>query len=158
MSTATNKFAQHLMNSLGLSDSIKYLWSISKDELQGVYGDVDEDGYASQESTKLSIYGHGQFRHWFEQHLTNEQKENLKKLSSKPNQFFADISSDNRRDLLIEFVFRIPSLKIDEDLYFTTSYKFNKINECKYSFEAFFTEDLTEDEIEKIHLMYELKR
>jgi hypothetical protein len=141
MSTATNKFAQHLMNSLGLSDSIKYLWSISKDELQGVYGDVDEDGYASQESTKLSIYGHGQFRHWFEQHLTNEQKENLKKLSSKPNQFFADISSDNRRDL-----------------YFTTSYKFNKINECKYSFEAFFTEDLTEDEIEKIHLMYELKR
>jgi hypothetical protein len=158
MSIATHKFAQHLMNSLGLNDSIQYLWSISKDELQGVFGDVDDDGYASQEHTSISIYGHGQFRHWFEQHLTNEQKENLKNLSPNPNRFHVDISSDNRRDLSIEFVFKIPSLKNNEELYFTITYKFNKINEYKFSFEAFFTEDFTEDEIEKIHLMYELKR
>lgn len=158
MPTATHKFAQHLMHSLGLNDSIQYLWSISKDELQGVFGDVDEDGYASQEHTGISIYGHGQFHHWFEQHLTNEQKENLKNISPKSDRFLVDISSDNRRDLSIEFVFKIPSLKNNEDHYLTLSYKFNKINEYKFSFEAFFTEDLTEDEIEKIHLMYELKR
>ena len=151
-----NAFAQRICTDLKIFDAIDYLKNEAIDSLQGEYGDAG-NGFGTEEYSALYIYAHQKFDWWFEKNLNEEQKLNLLQLSEDSERFEIKIYSHNRDNLVLDFLIKLKRTSIDENTHLHIHIDFPNIDKDAYLIRAEMYGLLSDDEISKMLMMYELK-
>jgi len=151
------KFAKVICSDFKINDGLDYIKSEAIDDLQGTYGDF-ERGFGDEEYGSVLVYAHGKFSWWFEKNLSEQQKQRLLKISEKDDLFEVTSHSTRRRNLILSFLIKLKRTNVDEFTHLNITFEFSDINNSKYAIYGEMFGNVSEDEILKMMMLYELKR
>lgn len=151
------EFAKVICSDLKITEGLDEIQSDAIDDLQGTYGDF-ERGFGDEEFGSVHVYAHGKFSHWFDKHLSEQQKKRLLELSEKEDLFEITSHSTRRRNLVLSFLIKLKRTNVDEFTHLSISIDFPDIDTNKHTIYGEMFDSVSEDEISKMMMLYELKR
>jgi len=152
-----NIFAELICLDLKIIDAVEYLRTEAIDALQGEYGTY-EDGFGTEEYSFLNIYSDGKFDWWFDKNLTESQKDKLLEFSEDSEHFKIDFSSHRRQNIIFQFLAKLKRTEVEENIFLNIFIDFSNIDSEKYKIYAKVLGQISDDEISKMLMMYQLKR
>jgi hypothetical protein len=150
-------FGMQLCKDLKILEAIEYLRLEAIEALQGDYGDY-EDGLGMEEYSSLQIFAHEKFDWWFNKNLDNNQKQKILEHAEHSNRFEITISSHRRSNLILDFLLKLKRTNADEFSYLHVFIDYKDIDSNDYEIYAEMLGQLSDDEISKMKMIYELKR
>jgi len=150
-----NAFASRICSDFKIHEAINHLRNEGIEALQGQYGDPGR-GIGREHYSVLHIYISGEFDWWFEHNLNDIQKEKLIELSEDSEEFKINIYSHNRDNLILDFLIKLKRTDIDEYTHLHIFIDYPSINKDEHEIYAEMFDQLNDDEISKMLMMYEL--
>ena len=151
------EFAWQICRDFKIIEAINYLKNESIEALQDTYGDY-EDGFGMEEYSIFQIYAHEKFDSWFNKNLDDAKKTKLLEIADNSERFEIKISSHRRSNLIMNLLFKLRRTNTDRNTHLNVFIDFPSIESHEYEIYAEMFGQLTDDEISKMHMMYELKR
>lgn len=151
------EFAKVICSDLRIIDCIDVIQSDAIDDLQGTYGDF-ERGFGDEEFGSIHVYDHGKFSHWFDKNLSEKQKQHMLELSEKEGLFKITTQSTRRSNLILSFLIKLKRANVGEFTHLNISIDFPDIDSNEHSIYGEMFDAVSEDEISKMMMVYELKR
>ncbi len=151
------EFAKIICSDLKIFDALDYIKSEAIDDLQGTYGDF-ERGFGDEEYGSVDVYAHGKFLWWFDNNLTEQQKQRFLELSEKDGLFEITTHSTRRRNLILSFLIKLQRINTKEITHLNITFDFPDIDSNEHTVYGEMFDEVSEDEISKMMMMYELKR
>ena len=155
--TKATQFAKLICSDFKIIDGLDYIQSEAINDLQGTYGDF-ERGYGDEEFGSIQVFAHGKFSSWFDKHLNESQKQRLLKLSDKDDLFEITSHSTRRSNLILSFFIKLKRTNVDVLTYLNITLEFPDIESDKHNIYGEMFDGVSEDEISKMMMIYELTR
>ena len=152
-----SEFGKQICTDLKILEAIDYLKNEAIEALQGDYGDY-EDGLGMEEYSSLQVFAHEKFDWWFNKNLDDNQKKKILELAEHSDRFEISISSHRRSNLILDFLIKLKRTNADEFTYLHIYIDYKDIDSDDYEIYAEMLGQLSDDEISKMKMMYELKR
>jgi len=156
MNDKTSKFAKVILDDLGIFSLIGEIVEFFDRELINSNTEEENDDLGKYEYLDFFAYKNGEFNHIFDKNLNEKQKSNLIKNYLTDDKFKVNATYEFKKKLEIDFALKIKRLEINNFGSMILSFKYPNRNRLEYTFTAEFLEEIDDDEIEKIHMMYEL--
>ena len=151
------QFAKLICADLKILDGINGIKLDAIDDLQGTYGDF-ERGFGDEEYGSVHVFSHGEFSSWFKKHLSEQQKERLLEISEKDDLFEITSHSTRRSNLILSFLVKLKRTEVDEFTHLNITFDFPDIDSNTHTIYGEMFDNVSEDEISKMMMFYELKR
>jgi hypothetical protein len=151
------EFAKIICNELKIIEGLNYIRLDAIDELEGTYGEFEE-GTGDEEYGKIWLYSYGKFSSWFNKHLNESQKQKLLELSKQDGSFEIEIHSTGRRNLILSFFVQLKRTNADEMAHLNVTLDFPDIDSNEHTIYGEMLNNIAEDEISKMLMIFELKR
>ena len=149
-----DKLALRILNDIGIIECLDFIVSDAKDQLEGSYG--DPDGSGSSESVSVPICIDGEFISPFKKVLTERQKNKLLDELIENDKLIIDVESKDRQNLNLSFFVKIKRTSRKESSLLYIEIKFPYYQNFEYSVNGQFFDDIEDDEVSKILMLYEL--
>ena len=150
----TDKLALLILKDIGIIECLDFIVSDAKDQLQGSYG--DPDGSGSSESGSIPICIDGKIISPFKKVLNERQKNKLLDELIEKNKLIIDVESKDRKNLNLSFFLKIKRTSRKESSLLYVEIKFPSYQSFEYSVNGKFFDDIEDDEVSKILMLYEL--
>ena len=151
------EFAKLICSDLNILSGLNDIRLDAIDDLQGTYGDFEE-GLGDEEYGSVHLYAHGKFSSWFAKNLSEAQKRLLLELSEREDLFKITSHSTRRSNLVLSFLVKLRRTQVDDFTHLHITFDFPDIDSDKHTIHGDIFDDVSEDEISKMMMVYELKR
>jgi hypothetical protein len=149
-----DKLALRILQDVGIIECLDFIVSDAKDQLEGSYG--EPDGSGSSESQSVPICIDGEFISPFKRILTERQKDKLLEELIENDKLIIDVESNDRQNLNLSFFVKMKRASRKKSSLLYIEIKFPDYQRFEYSVNGQFFDDIEDDEVSKILMLYEL--